>query len=105
MKRKSLKINAKDNVAVMLEKSFAGDTTEVDGQIIELFRDERDMYSDVEHPELGTVRITNTAIKMSETSPYVRACSPLLGEHNNGVYMALGYSQEEIEALRAEGVI
>lgn len=69
------------------------------------FRDERDMYSNVEHPELGTVRITNTAIKMSETSPYVRACSPLLGEHNNGVYMALGYSQEEIEALRAEGVI
>lgn len=39
MKRKSLKINAKDNVAVMLEKSFAGDTTEVDGQIIELIGD------------------------------------------------------------------
>lgn len=69
------------------------------------FRDERDMYSDVEHPQLGTVRITNTAIKMSETNPHVRGCAPLLGEHNGEVYRQLGYSEEEIDRMKAEGVI
>lgn len=69
------------------------------------FRDERDMYADVKHPELGTVRITNTAIKMSETNPYVRGCAPLLGEHNDQVYRELGYSQEEIDSWKERGVI
>ena len=69
------------------------------------FRDERDMYADVEHPELGTVRITKQAIHMSETNPYVRGCSPLLGEHNIEVYGEYGLSSDEIEALKQDGVI
>lgn len=43
------------------------------------FRDVRRMYTDVDHPELGEVRITNQAIHMSETNPYVRGCSPCSG--------------------------
>ena len=69
------------------------------------FRDVRRMYADVEHPELGTVRITNQAIHMSETTPYVRGCSPSLGQHNEEVYQELGYSLEEITSLREAGVI
>lgn len=69
------------------------------------FRDVRNMYSDVEHPQLGTVRITNQAIHMSETNPYVRGCSPLLGQHNVEVYQEFGYTETEIEQMREEGVI
>ena len=69
------------------------------------FRDVRNMYSDVEHPQLGTVRITNQAIHMSETNPYVRGCSPLLGQHNVEVYQEYGYAETEIEQMREEGVI
>lgn len=69
------------------------------------FRDVRNMYSDVEHPQLGTVRITNQAIHMSETNPYVRGCSPLLGQHNVEVYQEYGYTETEIEQMREEGVI
>lgn len=69
------------------------------------FCDVRKMYADVAHPELGTVRITNQAIHMSETTPYVRGCSPLLGQHNEEVYREFGYSLEEIAALRDAGII
>ena len=69
------------------------------------FRDVRDMYSDVVHPQLGTVRITNQAIHMSETNPYVRGCSPLLGQHNAEVYQEYGYTEAEIEQMKAEGII
>ncbi|WP_302536591.1 CoA transferase [Clostridium phoceensis] len=69
------------------------------------FRDERSMYTEVTHPQLGPVRITNQAVKMSETNPYVRGCAPLLGEHNDEVYQFLGFTPEEISAWREKGVI
>ena len=69
------------------------------------FARERNMYADVEHPQLGTVRITGQAIKMSDTNPYVRGCAPMLGEHNQEVYTELGYSEEEIREMRQSGVI
>ena len=58
------------------------------------------MYTEVTHPQLGPVRITNQAVKMSETNPYVRGCAPLLGEHNDEVYQSLGFTPEEISAWR-----
>lgn len=69
------------------------------------FRDERSMYTEVTHPQLGPVRITNQAVKMSETTPYVRGRAPLLGEHNDEVYQFLGFTPEEISAWREKGVI
>ena len=51
------------------------------------------------------VRITNQAVKMSETNPYVRGCAPLLGEHNDEVYQSLGFTPEEISAWWEKGVI
>lgn len=69
------------------------------------FRDTRNMFSNVDHPQLGSVRITNQPIKMSKTNPYIRRCSPELGEHNDSVYSELGYTNEEISAMKAAGVI
>ena len=69
------------------------------------FQGAREMFTEVEHPKVGTLRITNQSFKMSETSPYVRGCSPELGEHNMEVLTGLGYSEEEIEGFAKSGVI
>ena len=69
------------------------------------FQGVRQMFTAVEHPELGTVRIINQGFKMSETNPHVRGCSPRLGEHNKEVYTSLGYTGEEIRRLEKDWVI
>lgn len=69
------------------------------------FRDVRQMFADVEHPTLGTVRITNQCIKMSETSPYIRSCAPLLGQHNREVLLELGYQERDVERMERQGVL
>lgn len=65
----------------------------------------REMFTKIKHPKIGEVEITNQAIKMSETCPYVRCSSPLLGEHNMEVYGELGFSREEIENFAEQGVL
>ncbi len=64
-----------------------------------------DLVACVEHPLLGPVRMVGAPIQMTETPLRVRGCSPLLGQHNEEVLTELGYSPEEIDALRARGVI
>ena len=71
----------------------------------EHFSVERKMFVDVDHPVLGKVKITGQGIKMSKTNPYVRSCSPLLGENNEEVLAGLGYTQEEIAQMKETGVI
>ena len=65
----------------------------------------REMYTAIDHPQLGKVKITNQGIKMSETPPKVRRSSPTLGQDNFEVYSRLGYSQSEIKALVEQGII
>ena len=69
------------------------------------FRDEREMFVQVDHPELGPVMITGQAIKMSRTNPWVRKCSPLLGQDNDCILSQLGYSAEEIRQFQEEHII
>ncbi|MEE8421928.1 MAG: CoA transferase [Dehalococcoidia bacterium] len=61
---------------------------------------------EVEHPELGTLRFQGVAPKLSKTPGSVERPPPLLGEHNADIYgELLGYSEADIETLRADGVI
>jgi crotonobetainyl-CoA:carnitine CoA-transferase CaiB-like acyl-CoA transferase len=60
---------------------------------------------EVEHSLAGTVRQAGPALQMSETPLSVQGASPALGEHDDLVLSALGYSAEEIEAMREAGVI
>lgn len=69
------------------------------------FRDERKMYVDVQHPQLGPVRITNQGIKMTRTNPYVRCSAPTLGQHNREVLAELGFTGAEIDAMEQNGEI
>jgi alpha-methylacyl-CoA racemase len=64
----------------------------------------RGMVVSVQHPEYGEIHQTGTAIKLSETADGATGPAPVPGEHTDGVLTELGFSREEIAALRARGV-
>ena len=67
---------------------------------------QRGMFVRVGHPSLGETTLPGFPIKFSETEGDVTRPAPLLGEYNKEVYSELlGLSEDEIEALRKEGVI
>ncbi|MBU6501747.1 MAG: formyl-CoA transferase [Burkholderiales bacterium] len=59
---------------------------------------------EVEHPTRGKYLTVGNPIKLSDSVSEVKR-SPLLGEHTNEVLRQLNYSDDQIAALRAEGVI
>ncbi|MEU8984387.1 CoA transferase, partial [Streptomyces sp. NPDC048309] len=60
---------------------------------------------EVEHPERGSYVTVGNPLKLSD-SPVKVERSPLLGEHNEEVYLGeLGLSDTELPLLRAQGVI
>jgi CoA:oxalate CoA-transferase len=66
----------------------------------------RNMLVEIEQPGIGTVKMAGSPIHLSETPGEVYAHAPLLGEHSEEVLRTiLRYSQEEIERLKAEGII
>jgi crotonobetainyl-CoA:carnitine CoA-transferase CaiB-like acyl-CoA transferase len=66
----------------------------------------RDMIAEVEHPTIGTLRLTGIPVKYSATPGQVTLPPPLLGEHTDDVLSSvLGYSTERIEELRSSGAI
>jgi CoA:oxalate CoA-transferase len=74
----------------------------------ELFDDEQvkanDLVVDLEHALAGHVRMVGPTLKMSDTPPAVRSASPPLGQDTDAILGDLGYSAEQIAALRAKGV-
>jgi CoA:oxalate CoA-transferase len=64
------------------------------------------MLVSVDQPGIGPIRIAGSPIRLSETPGTVRTPAPLLGEHSAEVLReVLGYPEERIDALKAEGVI
>ena len=65
---------------------------------------ERGFFIEVSHPDAGPYKYAGSPFRMSGTPPQVRR-APLLGEHNAGVYGALGYSLEDLTVLARSEVI
>ena len=59
---------------------------------------------EVEHPGRGAYKTVGCPLKLSD-SPVEITRSPLLGEHNAEVLGDLGYGPDQLERLRAAGVI
>jgi len=67
---------------------------------------ERRFFADVKRVETGTLKYPGGAYKLSRTPWALKRPAPLLGEHNEEIYCGrLGYSKEELVALRRAGVI
>ena len=51
------------------------------------------------------VRMVATPVQLSKTPARIRSMAPELGQHSEEVLLEAGYSQDEIESLRAAGVM
>ena len=65
----------------------------------------RDMVVEMAHPTVGTLKVMGVPVKLSATPGAAAAPPPLLGEHTGEVLADLGYSPEEIDLLRTQGVV
>jgi benzylsuccinate CoA-transferase BbsF subunit len=99
----------RDAVEVMETLQAAGVRAGAVNRLSDLFSDpqlrHRDVWRDLEHPELGRFYYEAPPFILSET-PAALYRSPLLGEHNGAVYRdILGLTDEEIAQFAADGVI
>jgi crotonobetainyl-CoA:carnitine CoA-transferase CaiB-like acyl-CoA transferase len=64
----------------------------------------RKMLREINHPVAGTIKVIGNPIKMSgldvEAGP-----APLLGQHTREILSDLGYSQQEIEGYKSQGIV
>ena len=65
----------------------------------------RNMYQEMPHPTLGSIKQTGLPIKFSATPGGLDRHPPLLGEHNQEVLTSLGYSDEDIRGFQEGAVI
>lgn len=67
----------------------------------------RDFWEEVEHPEIGaSILYPGAFIKATETPCVKKQRAPLIGEHNNEIYLGvLGKSRKELIRLRGAGII
>lgn len=67
---------------------------------------DREMVVEVNHPKAGKIKLTGIPVKLSDTPGRVENPPPILGEHNDEVLSnILGYSKEEINNLKENGVV
>lgn len=75
----------------------------------ELYNDphvyENDMVWEVEHPKAGKLKLVANPVKLSKTPPRITLPPPLFSQHTEEILLELGYTQKQIDSLRAEKVI
>ena len=67
---------------------------------------DREMFVEQDHPKAGKLVLTGTQLKLSGTPATIRTPAPSLGQDNAEVFREfLGLSEEQLSALKTEGVI
>lgn len=64
-----------------------------------------DMVAVRQHPRAGKLRVAWQLVQFADTRPAAGLPTPLLGEHTSQVLAEVGYSDSEIRALHADGVV
>ncbi len=59
---------------------------------------------DFEHPERGPIRGVASPIRPGD-SDHPRRAAPVLGEYTDDLLLSLGYSVDDVRALRADSAI
>jgi len=67
---------------------------------------ERGFLAEIEHDEIGRITVPTSPLRFHGADPVPLMPSPKLGQHNQEIYGEwLGLSQDEIAALKSDGVI
>jgi len=65
----------------------------------------RDLLVENEHPKAGRVRMVGKPLKFSDTPATNLVPSARLGQHTTEVLLSLGYSVDEVEQFRQDGIV
>jgi len=67
----------------------------------------RGMMLTQHHPRYGTLRLPNLPFKFSDcdTTAPMQQVAPDIGQHNAEIARTLGFSEESIAAMQADGVL
>ena len=66
----------------------------------------REMFPEIEQPEIGKLQITACPQKLTRTRSFPRKAAPLLGEDNIDIYgKLLGFDENKIKELKEKGII
>jgi crotonobetainyl-CoA:carnitine CoA-transferase CaiB-like acyl-CoA transferase len=62
-------------------------------------------FTEVDHPKVGRVRVTNIPFRMSRTPGEIRRPAPLVGEHGHEILTDAGVDAETLAAWEERGVL
>ncbi len=65
----------------------------------------RDMIVELEHPTAGRIKMPGIPVKLSETPGKIALAPPTLGQHTDEILRELGYSDGDIQELKADNVV
>lgn len=65
----------------------------------------REMFIDIDHPVIGKMTVNGCPVKLMDAMPRINRPGPTLGQHNEEVYKAIGYTDDELEEMKKENVI
>ncbi|MFC3124762.1 CaiB/BaiF CoA transferase family protein [Pseudoroseomonas globiformis] len=65
----------------------------------------RDMLVRMEHASGESMTVIANPVKLSATPPDYRSAPPVLGQHTDAVLSRLGYSADEVAAMRGSGIV
>jgi crotonobetainyl-CoA:carnitine CoA-transferase CaiB-like acyl-CoA transferase len=66
---------------------------------------ENDFFLEFNHPVVDKIRLIASPVMFNGRRPPIKSPAPALSQHTEEVLLELGYTWEDIEALRADGAI
>ena len=63
-----------------------------------------DMVVELEHSLAGKIRMLGPMLQMSDTPLKAQSASPALGEHTSEILLNLGYTSQDIDELKRNGI-
>lgn len=87
-------------------KHSNSDTYQVHQSLLSPTVKARNMVIEVDHPSCGPMKLVNTPVKYSHSTPSIRAPPPTLGQHTDEVLQdVVGLDANTIKELRGAGIV